>query len=111
MEKALEFLGHRKRRWRRQQLKNGRGEERRQACEEDATSYQNYGNVEISFKALNKKNTFCYDFFKAAWSVVEVEVVQAVKSFFITRKMLKEVNATIISLVPMKQPSAAKGDY
>nr|GEY38171.1 hypothetical protein [Tanacetum cinerariifolium] len=39
-------------------------------------------------------------FFKHAWNVVGSEVCMAVKDFFKNGKILKEINATIISLVP-----------
>ncbi|GJZ33098.1 RNA-directed DNA polymerase, eukaryota, reverse transcriptase zinc-binding domain protein [Tanacetum coccineum] len=39
-------------------------------------------------------------FYKSAWSIVEKEISQAVKEFFSNGKLLGEVNATIISLVP-----------
>nr|GFC77255.1 RNA-directed DNA polymerase, eukaryota, reverse transcriptase zinc-binding domain protein [Tanacetum cinerariifolium] len=39
-------------------------------------------------------------FNKLAWSIVGKEVSQSVREFFITGKLLEEVNATLISLVP-----------
>nr|GEV05254.1 hypothetical protein [Tanacetum cinerariifolium] len=42
--------------------------------------------------------TFC--FFKKAWNVVGMDVCLTVKQFFQTGKLLKEMNATIISLIP-----------
>ncbi|GJR51139.1 RNA-directed DNA polymerase, eukaryota, reverse transcriptase zinc-binding domain protein [Tanacetum coccineum] len=39
-------------------------------------------------------------FYKLAWSIVRTEVSQAVREFFLTGKLLGEVNATLISLVP-----------
>ncbi|GJS97584.1 hypothetical protein Tco_0804552 [Tanacetum coccineum] len=39
-------------------------------------------------------------FYKLAWSIVGTEVSQAVREFFLTGKLLGEVNATLISLVP-----------
>lgn len=54
---------------------------------------------------------FSIEFYKAAWSVVGDEVVQAVKLVFATGKLLKEVNATIFSLVPKKQSAPAIGDF
>ncbi|GJY05634.1 RNA-directed DNA polymerase, eukaryota, reverse transcriptase zinc-binding domain protein, partial [Tanacetum coccineum] len=38
-------------------------------------------------------------FYKSAWSIVGKEVCQAVKDFFLTGKLLREVNVTLISLV------------
>ncbi|GKD29532.1 hypothetical protein Tco_1240310 [Tanacetum coccineum] len=43
---------------------------------------------------------FSAQFFKDAWNVVGGEVCRAVKDFFSNGKILKEINATIIYLVP-----------
>jgi hypothetical protein len=39
-------------------------------------------------------------FFKSMWHIVGEDVINAISSFFQTRRMLKEMNATSISLVP-----------
>ncbi|KAL0439868.1 UNVERIFIED_CONTAM: LINE-1 retrotransposable element O protein [Sesamum latifolium] len=39
-------------------------------------------------------------FFKAAWPVVGGEVTQAILEFFATGRLLKQVNSTLISLIP-----------
>ncbi|GJY24271.1 RNA-directed DNA polymerase, eukaryota, reverse transcriptase zinc-binding domain protein [Tanacetum coccineum] len=39
-------------------------------------------------------------FYKSAWSIIGKEVCQTVKDFFLNGKLLGEVNATLISLVP-----------
>ncbi|GJR16323.1 RNA-directed DNA polymerase, eukaryota, reverse transcriptase zinc-binding domain protein [Tanacetum coccineum] len=39
-------------------------------------------------------------FYKSAWSIVGKDVCQAVKEFFTSGKLLGEVNATVISLIP-----------
>ena len=39
-------------------------------------------------------------FFKKAWAIVKEDIIKAVKSFFSARKLLGEVNSTIIALVP-----------
>ncbi|GKD24679.1 hypothetical protein Tco_1230893, partial [Tanacetum coccineum] len=39
-------------------------------------------------------------FYKKAWDVVKCEFCAAIKEFFLTGKLLGEVNATLISLVP-----------
>ncbi|GJZ72789.1 RNA-directed DNA polymerase, eukaryota, reverse transcriptase zinc-binding domain protein [Tanacetum coccineum] len=39
-------------------------------------------------------------FFKKAWSIVGEDVSKAIKEFFHTGKLLKEVNTTMISLIP-----------
>ncbi|GKG08332.1 hypothetical protein Tco_0334164, partial [Tanacetum coccineum] len=46
-------------------------------------------------------------FFKKAWNVIEQYVCGAIKDFFLNRKLLKEINFTIISLVP-KVPTPHK---
>ena len=39
-------------------------------------------------------------FFKRMWHIVGEDVINAVRSFFQTRRMFKEMNATSISLIP-----------
>ncbi|KAL0445474.1 UNVERIFIED_CONTAM: hypothetical protein Slati_1675300 [Sesamum latifolium] len=39
-------------------------------------------------------------FFKAAWSIVGEEVTRAIMEFFVTSRILKQVNSTLISLIP-----------
>jgi len=39
-------------------------------------------------------------FFKRMWHIVEEDVINTISSFFQTRRMLKEMNATSISLIP-----------
>ncbi|KAL0294502.1 UNVERIFIED_CONTAM: hypothetical protein Sradi_6884200 [Sesamum radiatum] len=39
-------------------------------------------------------------FFKAAWPVIGGEVTRAIRDFFQTGRLLKQVNATLISLIP-----------
>ncbi|GJT20553.1 RNA-directed DNA polymerase, eukaryota, reverse transcriptase zinc-binding domain protein [Tanacetum coccineum] len=39
-------------------------------------------------------------FFKKAWNVVGKDVCQAVKDFFVNGKLLKEINSTLIALIP-----------
>ncbi|GKC01404.1 RNA-directed DNA polymerase, eukaryota, reverse transcriptase zinc-binding domain protein [Tanacetum coccineum] len=38
-------------------------------------------------------------FFKKSWSIVGKDIIEAIKEFFLTGKLLKEVNATLISLI------------
>ncbi|GKB83822.1 RNA-directed DNA polymerase, eukaryota, reverse transcriptase zinc-binding domain protein [Tanacetum coccineum] len=47
--------------------------------------------------------TIC--FFKKAWCVVEKDICQAIKDFFVNGKLLKEINSTLISLVPKVYPT------
>ncbi|GJU01457.1 RNA-directed DNA polymerase, eukaryota, reverse transcriptase zinc-binding domain protein [Tanacetum coccineum] len=39
-------------------------------------------------------------FFKKAWNIIGSDICDAVREFFISGKLLKEVNATMISLIP-----------
>nr|GEW50681.1 hypothetical protein [Tanacetum cinerariifolium] len=50
-------------------------------------------------------------FFKDSWSVVGDDVCKAVRDFFSNGKLLKEINATVISLVPKVAASAKVSDY
>ncbi|GJU34638.1 uncharacterized protein Tco_1182992 [Tanacetum coccineum] len=50
-------------------------------------------------------------FFKGAWDIVGVDVSKAIKEFFMSGKLLKEVNHTISALIP-KVPSPTRvNDY
>ncbi|KAL2252015.1 UNVERIFIED_CONTAM: hypothetical protein Sindi_2323800 [Sesamum indicum] len=50
-------------------------------------------------------------FFKAAWPVVGQEVTKAVLDFFRTGKLLKQVNSTILALIPKVHTPMTVGDY
>ncbi|CAH1447585.1 unnamed protein product [Lactuca virosa] len=50
-------------------------------------------------------------FFKAAWVIVGDDFCKAVKEFFCKEKILKEINATAIALVPKVQTPGKVGDY
>lgn len=55
---------------------------------------------------------FTVEFFKKAWPIVGGDVIFAIKSFFESGMLLKEVNATIITLVPKKlNPSTMRDFY
>ncbi|GJR21888.1 hypothetical protein Tco_0970415, partial [Tanacetum coccineum] len=45
-------------------------------------------------------NGYTSTFFKKAWKIVGNDVCIAIKEFFTTEKLLAEMNATIISLIP-----------
>jgi hypothetical protein len=51
------------------------------------------------------------EFFKAAWHIVGKEVVADIKDFFNSGLLLKEVNATILTLVPKKIIPSAMGNF
>lgn len=50
-------------------------------------------------------------FFHKAWSIVGDGVIDAVLEFFSSGILLKEVNSTIITLVPKKRNPSVMGDY
>ncbi|GKB41421.1 RNA-directed DNA polymerase, eukaryota, reverse transcriptase zinc-binding domain protein, partial [Tanacetum coccineum] len=50
-------------------------------------------------------------FFKNAWSIVGVDICEAVKEFFQTRKLLEDVNATLISLIPKMNTPNKVSDF
>nr|GEX07717.1 hypothetical protein [Tanacetum cinerariifolium] len=50
-------------------------------------------------------------FFKKAWNIVGRDVCCAIKEFFSTRKMLKEINSTLIYLVPKIQTPCKVTDF
>ncbi|GJW24413.1 RNA-directed DNA polymerase, eukaryota, reverse transcriptase zinc-binding domain protein, partial [Tanacetum coccineum] len=54
---------------------------------------------------------FSAQFFKDAWSVVGIDVCKAVKDFFVNGKLLNEVNATVIALVPKIATPSKVSDY
>lgn len=54
---------------------------------------------------------FTAAFFKHAWDTVGTEVVNAVREFFVTGKLLKEVNHTIIALIPKVSSPTRITDY
>ncbi|XP_056687460.1 uncharacterized protein [Spinacia oleracea] len=50
-------------------------------------------------------------FFKAAWPVIKGEVCLDIIEFFLTGKILKEINVTYISLIPKVTVPAYVGDF
>ncbi|XP_028066993.1 uncharacterized protein LOC114269841 [Camellia sinensis] len=72
--------------------------------------------IESVFRSLNSNKApgpdgYPASFFKSSWDVVGKDVIQAIKSFFHSSELLKEVNSTAIALVP-KVPNPSKvGDY
>ncbi|KAL2248007.1 UNVERIFIED_CONTAM: putative mitochondrial protein [Sesamum indicum] len=50
-------------------------------------------------------------FFKAAWPVVGQEVTKAVLEFFSTGKLLKQVNSTLLALIPKVHTPMTVGDF
>ena len=59
-------------------------------------------------KALDPDG-FSVGFFKKAWSIGGSDSINAIRSFFISGRLLKQVNATTITLIPkVPNPSAIK---
>ncbi|GJS82598.1 retrovirus-related pol polyprotein from transposon TNT 1-94 [Tanacetum coccineum] len=50
-------------------------------------------------------------FFKDAWDIVGDGIIAAVKEFFTNGRLLKELNHTVIALVPKKQHPSRVNDY
>ncbi|KAL0367300.1 UNVERIFIED_CONTAM: hypothetical protein Sradi_3620100 [Sesamum radiatum] len=50
-------------------------------------------------------------FFKAAWPVVGGEVTRAIMEFFRTGRLLKQVNATLITLIPKVSNPTVVGEF
>ena len=50
-------------------------------------------------------------FFKAAWSIIGSEVVEAVTSFFKSGRLLREINCTVLALVPKVPNPETMNDY
>ncbi|GKC06324.1 reverse transcriptase domain, reverse transcriptase zinc-binding domain protein [Tanacetum coccineum] len=50
-------------------------------------------------------------FFKGAWKIVGSDVVNAVKEFFVNGKLLKELNHTVIALIPKIQNPTRINDF
>ena len=68
--------------------------------------------IKLAFFSLNPNKApgpdgFNGFFFKKAWNVVGKDIIDAIRSFFTSGSMLREVNATIIALIP-KIPNPTK---
>ncbi|KAL0294900.1 UNVERIFIED_CONTAM: hypothetical protein Sradi_6862100 [Sesamum radiatum] len=50
-------------------------------------------------------------FFKTAWPIVGKEVTQAILDFFATGRLLKQENATLLSLIPMVQQPTLVAEF
>nr|GFB98055.1 putative reverse transcriptase domain, reverse transcriptase zinc-binding domain protein [Tanacetum cinerariifolium] len=50
-------------------------------------------------------------FFKDTWDIIGVDVIKAVKEFFTNGRLLKELNHTIIALIPKVNTPARVTDY
>jgi len=54
---------------------------------------------------------FSTGFYQKAWSVIGDDFCEAILEFFIHGKLLKEVNSTILTLIPKKKNASSMGDY
>ncbi|KAK9672447.1 hypothetical protein RND81_12G101300, partial [Saponaria officinalis] len=50
-------------------------------------------------------------FFKAGWDIVQTDFIKAVRGFFETGRMLKQINSTIVTLVPKGRDPSSVLDY
>ncbi|GKE03986.1 RNA-directed DNA polymerase, eukaryota, reverse transcriptase zinc-binding domain protein, partial [Tanacetum coccineum] len=64
-------------------------------------------NNEEDLKMAPGPDRYTSRFYKSDWSIIGKEVCTAVREFFLTGKLLDEVNATLISLIP-KIPTLTK---
>ncbi|GJY49138.1 putative RNA-directed DNA polymerase, eukaryota, reverse transcriptase zinc-binding domain protein [Tanacetum coccineum] len=69
----------------------------------------------VMFSMGNKKSPwpdgFTAAFFKDAWDIVRNDVILAVREFFINGKLLKELNHTIIALIPKVAAPTRVNDF
>nr|GFA97345.1 RNA-directed DNA polymerase, eukaryota, reverse transcriptase zinc-binding domain protein [Tanacetum cinerariifolium] len=83
-----------------------------------------YGNVhhstEVAKAFINHSEIFLWQpgpdgftaaFFKDTWDMIGVDVIKAVKEFFTNGRLLKELNHTIIALIPKVNTPARVTDY
>ncbi|CAH2936087.1 MAG: hypothetical protein CPSOU_6785 [uncultured Paraburkholderia sp.] len=54
---------------------------------------------------------FTAGFFKSAWHIVGEEITMAVQEFFATGKLLKQLNHTMVALIPKSKHANMLGDY
>ncbi|XP_074283208.1 uncharacterized protein LOC141607756 [Silene latifolia] len=50
-------------------------------------------------------------FFQQAWGIIQDDFTRAVADFFKTKKLLKEINSTVITLIPMKENANTVLEY
>nr|GEY03267.1 hypothetical protein [Tanacetum cinerariifolium] len=63
-------------------------------------------------EALNMvSDGFTAAFFKDTWDIIGVDVIKAVKEFFTNGRLLKELNHTVIALIPKVNTPARVTDY
>lgn len=62
-------------------------------------------------KKAPRPDGFLVGFFQSAWPIAGKDLVESIQSFFRTSKLLKEVNATIITLVHKKVNPSLMRDF
>ncbi|XP_074277953.1 uncharacterized protein LOC141601558 [Silene latifolia] len=75
--------------------------------------YTNFLGAEDQVK-VNKSpgpDGYSSGFFKAAWNEISASFISAILDFFQTGKLLKEVNSTLITLIPKGNSPATMMDY
>ncbi|GLT29996.1 hypothetical protein SLA2020_048230 [Shorea laevis] len=69
----------------------------------------------VVFNSLGNKapgpDGYTAEFFKASWTVVGDLVMKAIQEFFTTGKILKELNSTLITLVPKVSNPAKMSEF
>ena len=50
-------------------------------------------------------------FFKKSWNILGMDLIDAIKDFFRSGKLLKEINVTAITLIPKAKCPAFIGDF
>lgn len=56
-------------------------------------------------------DVYSFEFYRAAWQVISADVLAAIKSFLEKGFLPKEVNSTILALIPKKYEAKQIGDY
>ncbi|GJU44187.1 hypothetical protein Tco_1201453 [Tanacetum coccineum] len=56
-------------------------------------------------------DSFTAAFFKEAWDIVATDVISDIREFFVNGKLLKEINHTIIALIPKVASPACVNDF
>ncbi|GJT08973.1 hypothetical protein Tco_0843435 [Tanacetum coccineum] len=54
---------------------------------------------------------FTAAFFKEAWDIIDTDVINVIREFFVNGKLLKEINHTIIALIPKVASPARVNDF
>ncbi|XP_074299409.1 uncharacterized protein LOC141630500 [Silene latifolia] len=82
----------------------------------DDTIMRNGHWVEAALFSIDPKKSPCPDgyssgFFRDAWPVIQGSFTSAIQDFFATGKLLKEINSTLISLIPKGNSPSTVLDY